>query len=93
MAENLLLEEICEDEVDSDIGSDDSKEGDMVKGSANKLIDHISDKTVKRLYSESKELFIGVTNQELTVLPQPLVMGDASHRQKKCCGSSIRDIK
>ena len=35
MAENLLLEEICEDEVDSDIGSDDSKEGDMVKGSAN----------------------------------------------------------
>ena len=79
MAENLLLEEICEDEVDSDIGSDDGKEGDMVKGSANKLIDHISDKTVKRLYSESKELFIGVTNQELTVLPQPLVMGDALH--------------
>ena len=93
MAENLLLEEICEDEVDSDIGSDDGKEGDMVKGSANKLIDHISDKTAKRLYREAEELFTGVTNQELTVLPQPLVMGDASHRQNKCSGFSIRDIQ
>ena len=62
MAENLLLEEICEDEVDSDIGSDDGKEGDMVKGPANQLINHISDKTAKRLYRKANELFIGVTN-------------------------------
>ena len=78
MTENFICEEIFEDDFDCDGDDSDGDVSDVDKNVTINKTDLISEEDADMLYMMAGEPFSGASNQELTVLPQPLVMADAA---------------